>query len=134
MLVRVLERVGDLARDLERVLEGQAPLALQPVAQRFALYVRHHVVQHPGGLTGVVQRQDVRVGETRDDLDLAEEALGAERGGQLRPQDLQRDLPAEALVVGQVDEGHAAAPELALDGVAAGEGIGQTVLDVAHRL
>jgi len=38
-------------------------------------------LEQPVRLTRVVQRQDVRVGETRNRLDLAQEALGADRHG-----------------------------------------------------
>ena len=41
-----------------------------------------------------MQRQDVRMAELGRDLDLAQEALGAEHGGELGPQDLDRDLAA----------------------------------------
>ena len=53
--------------------------------------------------------------------DLPQEALGAERGGELRVQDLQRDRPVVLEVVGEVDRGHPPAPELALDRVAVGQ-------------
>ena len=43
--VRVLERVGDFARDAHRVVDGQLLFALEPLAQRFARDERHHVVQ-----------------------------------------------------------------------------------------
>ena len=48
-------------------------------------------------------------------LDLAQEPLGAERGGELRAQHLDRDVAVVLEVVREVDGGHAAAPELALD-------------------
>ena len=50
-----------------------------------------------------------------------EEALGAQDGGQLRPQHLERDLAVVAEVVGQVDRRHPALPELALEAVAVGK-------------
>ena len=50
--------------------------------------------------------------------DLALEALGAERGGQLGVEHLERDRAVVLEVLGQVDRGHAAAPELALERVA----------------
>ena len=60
-------------------------------------------------------------------LDLALEALGAERGGKLGEEDLEGDGAVVAEVLGQVDDGHAAAAELALEGVAVGEGVAQAV-------
>ena len=59
--------------------------------------------------------------------DLALEPIGPERGGELGEQDLEGDRAVVAEVLGQVDHGHAAAPELALEGVAVGEGIPQPV-------
>ena len=56
------------------------------------------------------------------ELDLAEEALGAERGGELGPEHLEGDQALVPQVAREIDRGHAALPELALDGVAAGEG------------
>ena len=51
--------------------------------------------------------------------DLAGEALGAEHRAQLGPEHLDRHLAVMLEVVRQVDRGHAAPAELALDGVAA---------------
>ncbi|HEX3233880.1 MAG TPA: hypothetical protein VHR41_06765 [Gemmatimonadales bacterium] len=48
------------------------------------------------------------------DADLAGEALRAEGGGELRPQDLHGHLTLVLGVVGQKDRGHASLPELAL--------------------
>ena len=56
-------------------------------------------------------------------LDLAQEALAAEGGRQLRPEHLDGDLAVVLQVVGEVDHGHAAAPELALEAVLAGKGV-----------
>ena len=56
------------------------------------------------------------------DPDLLEESLGAERGGELGAQDLERDGPIVPEVVGEIDGGHAAASELALDAIAIGQG------------
>ena len=60
-------------------------------------------------------------------LDLHHEPLGAEHGGELGLQDLERDLAVVLEVLGEVDGGHAALAELALDAVAVGEGGGEAV-------
>ncbi len=57
-------------------------------------------------------------------LDLGQEPLGADRGGEFGAQHLERDVAVVLEVVGEVDGGHAALPELALDAVAVGEGGG----------
>ena len=59
--------------------------------------------------------------EPRGDADLAQEALGPERVSQLGMQDLERHRPVVPEVPGEIDRGHAAAAELALDHVAVGQ-------------
>ena len=59
--VRVRQRVGELAHEAHRVGERKRALARQPRPQRLALDVRHHVVQQPVRLAGVVDAEDVRV-------------------------------------------------------------------------
>ena len=51
------------------------------------------------------------MGEPGGDADLAEEALGAHRGGELRVDHLEGDGPVVPEVVGEVDGGGAAAAE-----------------------
>jgi hypothetical protein len=59
--------------------------------------------------------------EPRRHLDLTQEALGANRGRDLWPQHLERDLPAVAEVLGQEHGCHSSSAQLARDGVATGE-------------
>ena len=66
------------------------------------------------------------------DLDLAQEALVAERRGKLGLQDLEGDGAVVLEVLGQIDRGHPAAAEFALDRVAAGEGGLQAREDLVH--
>jgi hypothetical protein len=77
--------------------------------------------RQPLRLARVVQGHDVRVREPCGYLDLAQQALRAEGGGEIRPQDLDGDLPVVAHVFGQEHGRHAARAELALDHVAIGE-------------
>ena len=60
--------------------------------------------------------------ERGGELDLAEEAVGAERRRQLGVNDLERDRPLLPEVLSQVDRGHPAATDLALDAKAVGQG------------
>ena len=57
-----------------------------------ALDERHDVEEAAVRLARVEQREDVRVLEVGGELDLGEEPLGADHGGELGPQDLERDL------------------------------------------
>ena len=54
--------------------------------------------------------------------DLAQEAFRSKRRRHVRAHDLQGHVPVLPEVSRQVDSGHAAVPELALDDVAAREG------------
>jgi len=67
------------------------------------------------------ERQDVGVLHLGRGLDLDDEPLGAEDGGKLGLQDLDRDLAVVLQVLGQVDGGHATLAERPLDSVAAGQ-------------
>ncbi len=67
---------------LDRVLHWELLLTLQPVTERFSLDVGHHIVEQPVDFAGVVERQDVWMGELRGDLDFLQERPGAEGLGQ----------------------------------------------------
>ena len=58
--------------------------------------------------------------------------LGAEHGGKLGAQDLEGDLALVLEILGQVDGGHAALAQLALDAVAVGEGGEKARRHVCH--
>ena len=116
--VRVVERGCHLARDRHGVFDGESRLAQQPLAERLARDVRHDVVQAAVPFAGIEKRHDVRMGESGGDADLLEKPLGPERGGQLRAEHLDRDGAGVARVLGQKQDRHAAAIELALDRVA----------------
>ena len=51
-----------------------------------------------------------------------QEARTADRGGQILPQHLDGDFPVVLEVLGQIDRGHAAGAELAIDAIAPIEG------------
>ncbi len=59
------------------------------------------------------------------EVDLALEPLGAERGGQLGVEHLERDSPVVPHVVRRIDSRHAAAPELALEDVAIAQSVSE---------
>jgi hypothetical protein len=59
--------------------------------------------------------------QLRCDLDLEQEAVVRDRGGDVWLEDLYRDIAPMLEVLGKVDRGHAAATELAFDHVAIGE-------------
>ena len=59
------------------------------------------------------------------ELNLSKKALAAERFCEIGTQHLDCDFPAVLVVVGQVDRGHTARSELAVESILTGERIGQ---------
>jgi hypothetical protein len=130
--VGVVERRGHLARDADGLVHRKLLLAVQPVAERLALDVRHDVEQERVGLARVEQRQDVRVLEIGGELDLGQEALGADDGRELGAQHLHRDPAVVAEVLGEVHRGHAARADLVLEAVMAGQRTRDSRRQAAH--
>ena len=104
--VRVAQGISDLACDPQGVVEVELFLTGQTLAQGFALDVGHHVVQQSSSLTGVDQHQNVGMSEPGGDLDLAEKALRAKCGGELRFQDLDGDPATVFAIFGQINGRH----------------------------
>src|SRR4029077_11818851 len=119
-------------RDAERLLERETLLHIEPLAERPARDERLHVVQHPVRLTRVDERHDMRVRQSSGDPDLAEESLGAERGGEAGPEHLDRDLAPVLPVLGQVDGRPAAATKLSLDRISVSESGGERSQRLRH--
>ena len=132
LAVGVIQGGGHLAGDTERLVEGELALHVEPLPERAALHVRHHVEEEPAGLSRVIDREDMRVGEPGRHLDLPEEPLGADLDGDLRAKDLESDSTVVAEVPGEEDDRHAALAQLALDAVAIGECSRQTEGGFGH--
>ena len=79
LLMRVAQRAAISRVKPQRVVQRQLRLAPEPGAQRFARDVGHDEVEQLAGRARVEQRDDVRMIEAGDDLDLAEEALATDR-------------------------------------------------------
>ena len=120
--VGVAQGAQHLGGDAQGLVERKLALACHPLPEGLALHVRHGIPQPAGGLARVVHGEDVRMLQAGGDPDLLEESLRSERGGELGAQDLERDGAIVPEVVREVDHGHAAAAELALDAVAVGQG------------
>ena len=65
------------------------------------------------------------------ELNLAEETFAAERFGDVRTENLDRDVPSVLAIVREIHGGHAAATELAIEFVPVGKGAGKSV-QVGH--
>jgi len=61
--------------------------------------------------------------------DLPDEPLGAQRVRQLGMEDLQGDRTVVPEIAGEIDRGHAATAELALEHVAVTESVGELLVD-----
>ena len=132
VFVRVRERFGHFAGDLECIVDGQLRLTVQPVAEGFAFDVRHHVVQHPARVAGIVDREDVGMLEAGGELDLAQEPLAAEGHRDLGAQRLQRDESLVSRVARQVDQRHPATAQLPIDHVVLGQRGVQLCKRISH--
>ena len=132
--VRVPERGEDLTCIRNRDRDRARPPRPDELFERASLHVLHDDEVRAVRLTSVVDRDDVRMREPGGMRRLAAEALDELLVVRVAVvQDLDRDAPAQLLVLREVDVGHAAAAELACDPVAAGEeGSGEGVLD-GHR-
>jgi hypothetical protein len=130
--VGVGQRIRDGHGDRQGVLDGHRVPAVEQRAQRAALEVGHHVVEERIRRARVVQRNDVRMGETGRNLDLRQEAPTPERGGQLGLEHLHRDVAAMPEILRQVDGGHAATPDRPVQPVAIGQRGGQRFGDGGH--
>ncbi len=119
LLVRRLERLGDLAGDGQGLLERDRP-ALQSLGEVFALDELHHERADAVRLLEAVDRGDVRVLKLGEELCLAleaGEALGV--GGEHLGEDLDGDLALQLRVGRAVDDPHPALAEGAGDLVGA---------------
>src|SRR6267143_1636340 len=132
LAVRVVQRIGELARNAQRLVQRNLFLAGETAAQGLAFDEWHHVIEETGGVARVIERQDVGVAEARRDFDLAQEALAAERGRELRLQDLDGDRAPVLEILGAEHGRHAAATDLTLDRVAVGERSTQTLQHLGH--
>jgi hypothetical protein len=116
-VMRVREPRCDLAGDSVALCVVQRPPRGEPVFQRAAGKVLEDHVPPSVCAPVVEEPADVRMGERRDCLGLALEALGIG----FCPEQLQRDLPVELRVVRQPHLRHSADAELPLETVSAAD-------------
>ena len=125
MRVRMGQGIDHFHQQPDGFVQRQFSLAANPLAQRLAGDIGHHIVKEAVDIARVEQREDVRMLQLGRDLDLTKEPRRPERGGEVFAQHLDRHLAMVLDVLGEVHGGHAARAELALDLVAAAEGGGQ---------
>ena len=111
LAMRLVERVGDLDGDLQRLVERERPF-LEARGQRLALEMRHDQVVRAIDAADVVDAADVGMVQRGDRPGLALEAcprIGI--AGDVARQDLDGDRAIEARVAGLVDLAHPAGAE-----------------------
>ena len=84
LLVGAVEGVRDLPGEPDGFLDRKLPLAPEAIAQALALDVGHRVPEEPARRAGVEDREDMRVLEPGGQVDLTEETLRTQGGGELR--------------------------------------------------
>ena len=109
--VGIVERSGDFTQHGERARNWQRSFPLQPLAERLALDVGHHVIEQVAGRARVVQRQDVGMVKPGGGVDLPKEPLPADRGRDLGMHHLDRHAAVMLVILRQVDRSHPAATE-----------------------
>src|SRR5437016_3446558 len=82
--VRIIERVRDVAQDVHGLGDGQLSDARQTLSERLALDIRHRVVKKAAGCARAEERHDMRMLQSRGDMDLPNEALRTDLAGELR--------------------------------------------------
>ena len=111
-----VQRSSDLTRDSQYFAQGKS-LSIHAPAERLTLDEWHDVVQRTVRLTGVMNRDDVGVGQSGDGLNFLEKPLGAECCGDIRVKNLDGDASAMPWVERAIDCGHPAAANLVLYGI-----------------
>ena len=112
-LVRRIQRCGNLFDHPHGLLRTHRPIALENLVQIDAVDDRHHQIQAPVELTGLVDRDDVRAGQPGRRVGLAAKSLlKALLGSQFRLQQLDGHITAQRGVVGPIDRAHTALTEL----------------------
>ena len=111
VFVRVRERVGDLSRDLDRLVCRHAA-AGHAARERFAFQALHHEVVEAAVVPDIVNAADVGMLEARDRFRLATESFAQLRAHRAAAQhDLDGDRPIEPEIAGAIHLAHAAPAE-----------------------
>src|SRR5262249_54763702 len=117
VVVGSVERARHLLEDEHGAAEAQSSLMLQDLPEVASLHVAHRDVEEAVLFSGVVDRDDVRMVERSRQVRLLEKALAkagvppCDLGGE----ELERHLPSEPRLLGEIDHTHAAAAEHRLD-------------------
>jgi hypothetical protein len=113
--VRVSERVGYFACDVERFTDRQWTFCLDLLLERWPFDVRHDVIRKAVYFTGVEHWKNVRMLKAGRDVNLSRETLAAYDAREIGSQNLESDPVFMAEVARQVYDRHASTAKLTLD-------------------
>src|SRR4030095_2259233 len=129
LVVGVAQRIRDLSREAQCVIQRELLLPGDPVAQRLAFDEGHDVVRVAIHLAGVDQPQDVGMLQGGGGLDFPHKPVSSDDRRELWPENLDRYLPVVLEIFGEIDGRHAALTQLPLNAVAVGEGGRKSLVD-----
>ncbi len=117
VLMGGVERAAHLVEDEQRPCEPERPALLEHLPQVAAFDVAHRDVEAAVVLAGVVDGDDVRVVEARCEVGFLQETIAEVLISVEEPrgQDLERDLPPQPDLLGEVHHAHPSAAEHRFD-------------------
>ena len=134
--VRMAQRARCLACNAQRLGDGEAAFARDPIPQRLAVDIAHDV-ERPAAArrVGVDKGHDVGMAEQRRRLDFADEPLARNGQCEIGRENFDRDRPTMVLqVAGEIYRGGSTVAELALDSVAIAQVVVQEQVAFRHDL
>ncbi len=134
VLVGVLQRLAGFPRNPEGIVQPQRPLPAEAVAKAFALDVGHGKPEMAATLARVEDGEHMGMLQSRGQPYFLKETVRAQAGGEMRMEDLERDRPVVLEVAREVDDGHAAVSELALENISLQQGVGELGWNGGHPL
>jgi hypothetical protein len=107
--VCIVDGVGNVVKNPDSLSDGQLTGSLQSRAQRLSFDARHRIIKQIVFRAGKEERDDVRMLQSRGQLDLAAEAADVEPGAELGRQNFDDDIAAERDFADNEDARHPAA-------------------------
>jgi hypothetical protein len=131
--VRIRQSIQDFPTDPKCLVHREHPLARQTLPQSLTLQQGRNVKQEPLGLSRIVQRQDVRMRERGDEIDLAQETFPTQCGGNLRVENLYGHLARISKILGPKDYRRSATSDFVENAVSTVEGLAGTLQQPGRR-
>src|SRR5262249_29059811 len=109
LLVRIRQCIAEIAKNAHTLGDRWRAVTSEPLLQRLPGLVRHDVEEVAVRLARVVERDDQRMPQPRDDLDLAEKSIDADRRRDGWVQHFDGDFAIVLAIARAVHDRHAAA-------------------------